>query len=262
MSFQISNRVTQSSTKDMHSSEDMTNGGSKLDEGSKIINAKHNYDENSQDAGFNSPDYQGNFKGESFTQVLESMSDHVKNKSIVISKVVSYEATNKSSAEVPDEEDDSNVENMNVQIENNDGPYITNKLVEVENEVDADAHEPKKVAKSMTKIPCVYCGENVTLNYYVNHCKKMHSIRNDEECKRKCFQCGAKVHIIAQKFHDQIYHPANELNKVKKSQPLSVVEHNKCLTKIVCDFCNCEWDLITTDDMLEANILKLISRNK
>ena len=228
-----SNMVTQSSVKDMHSPDDKSNGAIKLDEGIKIKDAKHNYAENSQEVKFNSPDYQG----ESFTQVLESMSDHVRNKSIVISKIVSYEGTNKSSAEVPDEDDDSNVENMNVENENNDGPFIPDKLMEVENE--DDAHEPKKVVKSMTKIPCDYCGESVTLNYYVNHCKKMHSIRNDEECKRKCFQCGAKVHIIAQKFHDQIYHPAIEPNKVKKSQPLSIIEHNKCLTKIVCDFCNC-----------------------
>merc|ERR1712179_491667 len=99
----------------------------------------------------------------------------------------------------------------------------------------------KKVAKSTTKIPCDYCDESVALNYYVNHCKRFHSIRNDDECKRKCFQCGAKVHIIAQKFHDQIYHPVIEKksNKfVKKSQSLNVVEHNKCLTKVVCDFCN------------------------
>ena len=233
-----SNRVTLSSVKDLLSPyDDMSVGKSKLVEDRKNKAGKHDYDEKYQVPGCGkSPDYQGDFNGESFTQVLDSMSKHAKNKSLLISNVVSYEAMNKSSAdiEVPYADDDSNVENKNVEIENNDDP--PNELVEAENE--DDRYEPKKVVKAMTKIPCDYCGESVTLRDYVNHCKKIHSIRNDEECKRKCFQCGAKVHIIAQKFHDQIYHPANEPNKVDKSQPLSVVEHNKCLTKIVCDFCN------------------------
>jgi len=211
-------------------------GATKLEECSQSKDVEQENHKH-QDTRRESPDDPGDFEGESFTKVLESMSNHAERKSLVISNVVSYQATNKFSAdmEVPDEyynsDDDKEVDSEKM------NPYVSIELLKTENA--DDPQEPKKVAKSTTKIPCDYCDESVTLNHYVNHCKRLHSIRNDEECKRKCFQCGAKVHIIAQKFHDQIYHPAmKNLNKVDKSRPLNVVEHNKCLTKVVCDFCN------------------------
>jgi len=216
-------------------------GASKLEEGKQNKYVEQEIAKKHQDTRPESPDDRDDFKGESFTKVLESMSNHAdKHKSLVISNVVSYEATNKfgTDMEVPDEVDDYSDDDKKEETENND-PYVPIKTMKAENDVNPQGL--KKVAKSTTKIPCDYCDESVALNYYVNHCKRLHSIRNDDECKRKCFQCGAKVHIIAQKFHDQIYHPVIEKksNKfVKKSQSLNVVEHNKCLTKVVCDFCN------------------------
>lgn len=77
---------------------------------------------------------------------------------------------------------------------------------------------------------------------YVNHCKKNHSICNDEkENVKKCYLCRTKVHIIAKKFHDAIYHPgvlATGKNLVRKTESLEINELNKSLTKIECDFCN------------------------
>ena len=104
-----------------------------------------------------------------------------------------------------------------------------------------EGHNPAKVSKGQqTKVPCDYCGEFVTLATYVSHCKKLHSVRGDDEgCKRKCFRCGAWVHIIAQKFHDNIYHPVSELKPkgVRLETSLDIVEHNKTLTQVPCDFC-------------------------
>jgi len=104
----------------------------------------------------------------------------------------------------------------------------------------SDFSEAKKTPKSLTKIPCDYCEEQVTLRAYVDHCKKLHSISDaDERCRRKCYRCGAKVHIIAEKFHQEIYHPAKPRHTPGKPEPLKIVEHNKSLTRVACDFC-CE----------------------
>ena len=114
---------------------------------------------------------------------------------------------------------------------------IQNNQNEVEN---TDTNQVKKVAnKSQTKIPCDYCGEHVTLQGYVNHCKKLHSISDaDERCKRKCFKCGAKVHIVAEKFHHEIYPPAKPRPSTDgKPDPLIIQEHKKHMTKVPCDFC-------------------------
>jgi len=212
-------------------------GATKLEGCSQIKDVEHESNKKHQETRRESRDDQGDFdlKGESFTKVLESMSNHTEHKPLVISNVVSYQATNKF-MEVPDEyynsDDDKKVDTEKK------NPYVSIELMKVES--GDNPHGLKKVAKSGTRIPCDYCGESVALNHYVNHCKRLHSIRTDDDCKRKCLQCCAKVHIIAQKFHDQIYHPVVEknLNNVDKSQPLDVVEHNKCLTKVVCDFCH------------------------
>lgn len=103
-----------------------------------------------------------------------------------------------------------------------------------------DTSEQKRSSKSQTKVPCEYCGEKVTLATYVSHCKKLHSVTDaNERCRRKCYRCGAKVHIIAEKFHHEIYHPAKSRHVSGKSEPLQIVEHNKTLTKVPCDYC-CE----------------------
>ena len=120
--------------------------------------------------------------------------------------------------------------------EGNGGHASENNKNEMESKCE---NKTKKVAKSRTKIPCDYCGEYVTLATYLTHCKKLHSISDaDERCKRKCFKCGAKVHIVAEKFHHEIYHPAQpRQTSVEKPEPLKIVEHNKTLTKVPCDFC-------------------------
>jgi len=105
-----------------------------------------------------------------------------------------------------------------------------------------DTSEQKKgsYSKGQTKVSCDYCGEKVTLASYVTHCKKLHSVTDsNERCRRKCYRCGAKVHIIAEKFHHEIYHPAKPKHVSGKSEPLQIVEHNKTLTKVPCDYC-CE----------------------
>ena len=103
-----------------------------------------------------------------------------------------------------------------------------------------DTSEQKRSSKGQTKVSCDYCGEQVTLATYVSHCKKLHSVTDaNERCRRKCYRCGAKVHIIAEKFHHEIYHPAKPKHVASKSEPLQIVEHNKTLTKVPCDYC-CE----------------------
>ena len=84
-----------------------------------------------------------------------------------------------------------------------------------------------------------YCGEHVTLQGYVSHCKNLHSISDtDERCKRKCYKCGAKVHIVAEKFHHEIYHPAKPRPSTDgKPDPLNILERKKHMTKVPCDFC-------------------------
>jgi len=99
-------------------------------------------------------------------------------------------------------------------------------------------NETKKTPKAQTKISCDYCEEKVAYSSYVDHCKKLHSISDDERCRRKCYKCGAKVHIIAEKFHQEIYHPAKPKHTPGKAEPLKIVEYNKTLTKIPCDFCS------------------------
>jgi len=152
----------------------------------------------------------------SLAQVLEAMSK-VEN--------VSYKSTNKSCDDVEEHNEDCSIDN-----ELADG--------KVEKEVEIP-YEPKKVAKSQTKVPCDFCGEHVTLAAYVSHCKKLHSIRadNHEECKTKCLECGHSVHKLAKKFHDQIYHPAFKPGATK-SQSLNVRAHNKGGTKIECEYCD------------------------
>jgi len=105
--------------------------------------------------------------------------------------------------------------------------------------MSSEVKEVRKVAKSQTKIPCDYCEESVTLASYISHCKKLHSISDsDERCRRKCFKCGVNVHIVAEKFHHEIYHPAKPRQATGKPEPLHIVEHNKSLTKVPCDFCS------------------------
>jgi len=118
-----------------------------------------------------------------------------------------------------------------------DGQDVENENMETQS---SDISEAKKTPKSLTKIPCDYCEEHVTLRAYVDHCKKLHSISDsDERCRRKCFRCGAKVHIIAEKFHQEIYHPAKPKQTPGKPEPLRIVEHNKSLTRVPCEYC-CE----------------------
>ena len=151
----------------------------------------------------------------SFSEVTEAMSNLIEN-------VPSLEAINKSN---------------HIEV-----PSVNSNLVAEEDAwIQDDEYKFKDIAKSQTKVPCDYCEEKVTLARYVSHCKKFHSIRteNHEECKIKCLQCGARVHIVARKFHDQIYHPDYKFKPcAKKPQFLNVLEHKKSLTRIVCDFCN------------------------
>ena len=94
-------------------------------------------------------------------------------------------------------------------------------------------------SEGQTKIPCDYCEEQVALARYVAHCKKFHSVSDlDERSRRKCYKCGIKVHIIAEKFHDKIYHPVNPKAFTGRAEPLKIVEHNKNLTKVQCDYCH------------------------
>jgi len=167
-------------------------------------------------------DGQASSEEKSFAQVLEEMSNLVEN--------VPNKPTNKLCRDIEVPNDDCSVYNGPV-----DG--------EVEKAIGEDIPcNPIKVVKSRTKIPCDFCGECVTLATYVSHCKKLHSLRadNDEDCKTKCVKCGHLVHNVAKKFHDQIYHPPQKKGKpgAKKSQSLKIVEHNKKSTRILCDYCD------------------------
>ena len=106
--------------------------------------------------------------------------------------------------------------------------YVAGKNVET----------PSKKQKQSTKIPCDYCGEQVPLMNYVSHCKKLHSISDSNEiCRKKCYKCGAKVHVIAEKFHDEIYHPVQPKHVAVKHEPLEI-EDKKNMTKVRCDYCH------------------------
>jgi len=113
------------------------------------------------------------------------------------------------------------------------------KKVTEAGDYDENVHGIKKIDKRLTKVPCDYCDQYVTLCNYVSHCKKIHSIGGSEDDGRcKCPKCGARVHIIAKKFHDSIYHPAVAGKKHDQSKPVELVEHNRNTPKIVCEFCN------------------------
>jgi len=118
---------------------------------------------------------------------------------------------------------------------------VVEQVVKYENVKTGNSghNEAKKTPKAQTKILCDYCEEQVTLAKYVDHCKKLHSISDaDERCHRKCYKCGVKLHIIAEKFHHEIYHPAIPKHTSGKVEPLKIVAHNKTLTKVPCEFCS------------------------
>jgi len=184
-------------------------------------------DEQSFGLNHNSVGSQVKIKTESFFEVLDSMSYIVENQPTQGNETMSRTT----STPIVEEE----------MICDQTCDSVDHESIEIDDEEKLD--RPKKFVKSQTKVPCAFCDEHVTLQTYVNHCKKNHSISNDDEgnCKKKCLQCGAKVHIIAKKFHDAIYHPevvATDRNLVSKTRSLEINEHNKTLTKIECDFCN------------------------
>ena len=89
----------------------------------------------------------------------------------------------------------------------------TETAIAAGNEVKEPNDIERKIApeinntKKYTRIPCEFCSKDVRLYMYVKHCKKFHSISDENEsCRRKCRKCGANVHAIAEKFHCQIYH--------------------------------------------------------
>jgi len=157
-------------------------------------------------------------KAESFTDVMESMSNFVENKP---EHGTIIETKSTPTLSVDEEMVCDQTSQECIEIEDEDKFY-----------------GPKKFVKSQTKVPCDYCDEYVSLQTYVIHCKKNHSICSDDngKCKKKCLKCGAKVHIIAKKFHDAIYHP--DVSTMGKKTSLEINEHRKSLTKIMCDFCN------------------------
>eukprot|EP00092_Neocalanus_flemingeri_P027251 GFUD01029553.1.p1 GENE.GFUD01029553.1~~GFUD01029553.1.p1 ORF type:complete len:484 (+),score=99.91 GFUD01029553.1:1-1452(+) len=114
-------------------------------------------------------------------------------------------------------------------------------------EIGRNTNEETPITKKrQTKFPCDYCGEQVTLANYVKHCKKLHSISDaDERCRRKCYKCGAKVHIIAEKFHDQIFHSEKPKTAPGKPEPLKIVQHNKQLTPVQCEYCHVKVGFMT-----------------
>jgi len=184
-------------------------------------------DEKSFEMNHNSVGSQVKIKTESFFEALDSMSFFVENKPTQGNETMSETTSTPL------------VDNEMVCDQTCDS--VDQESIEIEDEEKLDA--PKKFVKSQTKVLCAFCDEHVTLQTYVNHCKKKHTISYDDEgnSKKKCRHCGSKVHIIAKKFHDAIYHPgvvATGKNLVSKTRSLDINENNKTLTKIECDFCN------------------------